>query len=142
MTMDCGYTALADMSDGGVGSFLCLFTPGEAERQVVLYGEEGTVVASYTGGTVQRGDDDAPWPLPIAPEDEVPPDVRLGQHVWNRLVADFVAAIRRGDVAHASVPRLPRFADGLRVQELVAAVERSHAEERWVPIAEFGRQGG
>jgi hypothetical protein len=52
-----------------------------------------------------------------------------------------VAAIHRGDVAHASVPRLPRFSDGLRVPEPVAAVERSQAEVRWVPIAEIGGPG-
>jgi hypothetical protein len=76
MTMDFGYAALADMAEGGVASFLCLCTPGEAERQVVLHGEEGTVVAAYADGTVQRGGDDAPRSPPIAPEDEASPDVR------------------------------------------------------------------
>jgi hypothetical protein len=47
-----------------------------------------------------------------------------------------VAAIRAGDVAHASVPTLPSFADGLRLQEVFAAVERSHAQDRWVALEE------
>jgi predicted dehydrogenase len=74
--------------------------------------------------------------VPILPEDAAEPGVRLIQHTWNRLIADFVAAIRAGDVAHAGVPALPSFTDGLRLQEVFAAVERSEAQGRWVALEE------
>ena len=60
------------------------------------------------------------------------------QHTWNRLVADFVAAVRAGDVRHATVPHLPTIEDGLRAQEVIAAAERADAERRWVDVAELG----
>jgi hypothetical protein len=56
------------------------------------------------------------------------------QHVWNRLIADFVAAIRHGDLAHASVPHLPTLVDGLRAQEVIAAAQRSEQERCWVQV--------
>ena len=69
--------------------------------------------------------------------DGAPPEVPLLRHTWNRLIADFVAAIRAGDVRHATVPHLPTIADGLRAQEVVAAAERADAERRWVDLAEL-----
>jgi len=42
--------------------------------------------------------------------------------------------IRRGDVAHASVPHLPTLADGLRAQEVIDATMRSEKERCWVEV--------
>ena len=56
------------------------------------------------------------------------------QHVWNRLVTDFVTAIRRGDGACATVPHLPTLAERLRAQEVIDAAMRSEAERRWVHV--------
>jgi predicted dehydrogenase len=58
----------------------------------------------------------------------------MQQHTWNRLVADFVAAIRRAD--RSSVPHLPAPEDGLRAQEVVAAARHSEMERRWVELDE------
>jgi predicted dehydrogenase len=134
---------LADMAGaggGGVLTSLCLLTAGEASRRVVLSGRAGTLLCvTETGAEAvgrQRGDEAAPAPVPILPEDAAEPGVRLIQHTWNRLIADFVAAIRAGDVAHAGVPTLPSFTDGLRLQEVFAAVERSHAQDRWAALEE------
>lgn len=60
--------------------------------------------------------------------------VNRNQHVWNRLIADFCTAIRRGDVAHSSVPNLPTLVDGLRAQEMIAAALLAEKERRWVDI--------
>ena len=59
------------------------------------------------------------------------------QHTWNRLIADFVKAVRRGDVAHTSVPHLPTLDDGLRNQEIIAAARLSENERRWVSLDEL-----
>ena len=120
----------------GLGAFRSIVTRGEAEWRTVLGGTDGTLVVTNTAASRQRGDDDAPVPLAIPAEDEAPPGVSLIQHTWNRLIADFVAAIRRGDAAHAGASHLATFADGLRLQELFAAVERSDAERRWVALEE------
>ena len=72
----------------------------------------------------------------MAAEDAPEPGVRLLQHTWNRLIADLVGAIRAGDVAHATVPRLPSFADGVQLHEVFAAAERADAEGRWVGLDE------
>ena len=61
--------------------------------------------------------------------------------MWNRLIADFCAAVRRDDVAHASVPHLATLLDGLRAQEVIEAARRSEGERRWVNIREeFGTE--
>ena len=70
--------------------------------------------------------------LDIPAADQIPEGTSLMQHVWNRLIADFCTAVRRGDVAHASVPHLPTLLDGLRAQEVIAAARRSEEERRWV----------
>ena len=44
---------------------------------------------------------------------------------------DFLAAIETGE------PRLPTFADGLAVHEIMAATRASHAARAWVSIADF-----
>ena len=80
--------------------------------------------------------------LEIPKSDQVPESVTLIQHAWNRLIADFITAVRRGDVAHASVPHLPTFVDGLRAQEVITAARRSEDERRWVDLRkEFGMEG-
>ncbi|GEM_PF-4199577 len=106
---DAGYALLADMS-----------------------GDDGTLVMTQETVALQRGDTSET--LPIPEEDAAPPDIPLLQHTWNRLIADFITVIRRGDVAHATAPHLPSFADGLRNQEVFAAVERADAERRWVEV--------
>jgi hypothetical protein len=59
--------------------------------------------------------------LAIPASDQAPAGTDLMQHIWNRLIADFVKAIRRGDAAHRSAPHLPSLTDGLRGEEIIAA---------------------
>ena len=135
--VDESYLLLTELSNGGLGDFRMLVTPGQAEARIILVGQEGTLTETRLGVTRQCRDDDEPVSLEIPEADRVPEGVQLLQHTWNRLVADFCAAVRQGDVAHESVPHLPTFADGLRVQQLIAAAERAESERRWVNLAEL-----
>lgn len=134
---DGSYLLISELSNGSLGSFILRSTPGQGEWRTVLFGEEGTLVVTHETVVRQRQDDDEPVSLEIPEPDQVPNGVDLIQHTWNRLIADFVTAIRHGDVAHKLVPHLPTFADGLRVQEVFAAAERAEAERRWVNLAEL-----
>ena len=78
--------------------------------------------------------DAEPQARPCPPADQIPEGTSLMQHVWNRLIADYITAVRQGDVAHASVPHLPTLLDGLRAQEVIAAARRSEEERRWVDL--------
>ena len=80
----------------------------------------------------QNADDLAPIRLEVTSADRQPSDVpSSGQHTWNRLIADFVTAIRGNDLSHKSVPHLAHIADGLASHEAIVACERSHAERSW-----------
>jgi predicted dehydrogenase len=149
LEMDRRVALLADMDSpaaaGRVAVFFAAFTPGEPERRAVLCGRDGTLVCTTSTPTetvtLQRADDDAAAVVPVAAEDAPEPGGRLLQHTWNRLIADLVGAIRAGDVAHATVSRLPRFVDGVRLHEVFAAAERADAESRWVDLAEVRSDG-
>ena len=81
----------------------------------------------------QNADDIAPMHLEITSADCQPSDVpSSGQHTWNRLIADFVSAVRADDLSHESVPHLAHVADGLASHEAIVACERSHSECGWV----------
>jgi predicted dehydrogenase len=61
----------------------------------------------------------------------------MQQYTWNRLIADFVTAIRKGDVTHSIIPHLPSLEDGLRAQQVVAAAKQSERVRRWVVLDEI-----
>ena len=147
-------SALAEMSDEGQGAFRLSITPGQPERQISICGEKGTLVLSSDWVVFrpsgqerpavtlsselrvlrQRVDDADPVTLEIADQDQQSPGTPSGQHTWNRLIADFVRAVRSSDLEHASAEHLPHISDGLAVQEVIVACEQSHAEERWVEL--------
>ena len=151
---DTSAFVLTDMTDQGQAAFRLTLTPGEPERRITICGEEGTLILSSDwvtrrqGGdkdrTVtlsnevnvfrQRGDDADPVRLEIEAPDRQPPALLSGQHTWNRLIADFVTAVRCGDLRHESVPHLPHISDGLAAQEVINACELSNAERRWVDL--------
>ena len=94
------------------------------------------LTVTHWGVLRQRAGEAAAAPLEIPPPDADAPGVPALQHVWNRVVADFVTAARAGDVRHAAVPHLPTIEDGLRAQEVVAAAERADTERRSVDLAD------
>lgn len=135
MNGETGYMLLAELSDGALGIHRYTLTYGQSQWEIVFHGSDGSLIVTNAAAIRQRAGDNEPVSLDIAEEDLVPPRT-LGQHTWNRVVNDFVKAIRAQDVAHASTPFLPTMRDGLQAIETVAATEKSEAERRWVDLAE------
>jgi predicted dehydrogenase len=135
VAVPCGvYMLLAELEDGVLGQFRFTLTAGQFHWGLVLHGEEGTLDITHTSVVRQCAGESEPVSLNIPASDSVSEGVTLMQHVWNRLITDFVTAVRRGDVAHRSVPRLSTLVDGLRAQEVIVATQLSEAERRWVDI--------
>ena len=148
-------SVLAETSDGAVGNFRLLINPGQPERIIVLGGVEGTLTLRSQWVRVpqdrdsqrrmtlcnelqvirQRSRDQGPVVLEVDDSDRQPTGVLSGQHTWNRLIADFVTAVRHEDRGHCSVPHLPHISDGLDAQRLIGACELSNAEGRWIDLA-------
>ncbi len=141
--VNCGaYMLIAELTDEVLGQFRLTLTTGQPKWDLVLHGEEGTLEVTHQAVLRRCDGEDEAVSLEIPESDQVPEGVTLMQHVWNRLIADFITAVRRGDVAHATVPHLATLADGLRTQEVVTAARRSEDERRWVDIRkEFGMEG-
>ena len=154
MSSDTSALVMAEMSDQGLGVIQMAITAGSPERQITIGGEDGTLALSSDWVTLrqkeegnrtltlsnevqvlrQRANDVAPVKLEIERSDRQPPAIQSGQHTWNRLIADFVTAVRRGDITHQSVPHLAHISDGLAAQQVISACEASHTERRWVHL--------
>lgn len=136
--LECGaYMLLAELTGEVLAQFRCTLTTGQSEWSLLLHGEGGTLHVTHPAVVRRYAGDDEALSLEIPASDQAPEGVGLMQHGWNRLIADFVTAIRRGDVAHESVPYLPTLVDGLRAQEVIDAAMRSEAERCWIDV----RQG-
>ena len=73
-----------------------------------------------------------PIELEIAGADKAVPSTKLIQHTWNRLIEDFVRAVRNDDKDHQRYPSHPTLADGLRTEEVIDAARRSsNTEATW-----------
>ncbi len=103
--------------------------PGKDNENRMTLGNELHVVR-------QRTRDSDPVLLEVTDSDRQPAGVLSGQHTWNRLIADFVSAVRRGDRLHEGVPHLPHISDGLAAQRVIHACELSHAERRWIDLTQ------
>jgi predicted dehydrogenase len=137
-TGESSYAVLAHLT-GGSQARLVGGRQHREYKETVLSGESGTlIITEIDFGQTQTAVllSSPPVPpvalaLPGAPEGEF----------LAGLLADFIAAIRRGDVAHQSVPSLPSIADGLRAQEAVAAIEQASRERREVLLPDAARAG-
>jgi predicted dehydrogenase len=125
---------LAELTGGALAQFRCTLTTGQSVWSLLLHGEGGTLHVTHPAVVRRYAGDEEDVPLEVPASDQVPEGVGLMQHGWNRLIADFVTAVRRGDVAHESVPYLPTLVDGLRAQEVIDAAMRSEAERCWVGV--------
>jgi predicted dehydrogenase len=133
--VDDSYLLLAELTNGVLGDFHLEFMVGQRERRTVIVGSEGTLTLTDQRVLCQGRDDNEPVLLQLPEVGQAPEGAQPGHEALRQLLADFCTAIRRGDTAHESVPHLPTFADGLRVQEIIAAAERSESERRWVNLA-------
>jgi predicted dehydrogenase len=119
---------LAELSHGLIGQFSLTVGPGQDRWNMILIGDEGSLAIPDAGTSLvrQRADDDEPVEVPISAEDRAPAGVDLLQHTWNRLVADFVRAVRGRDIEHEACRHLATLTDGLRIEEIISAARRSN----------------
>jgi predicted dehydrogenase len=73
-----------------------------------------------------------PLQVPASYQNGHDPSVNWPQDYYTALVRHFVARVRAQDITEGSSD----FSDGLRAQELLEAIERSHFERRWVTLKE------
>jgi predicted dehydrogenase len=127
---------LAELSGGILAQFCFSITVGEDRFSWFIVGDEGSLRIPDSGTVVvrQRHDDDQPVELEIASVDKVVPSTELIQHTWNRLIEDFIGAVRNDDKHHESYPSLPTLTDGLRTEEVIDAARRSSNTRRWATV--------
>ena len=127
---------LAELTGGVLAQFCMSITAGEGIWRMIIVGDEGSLTIPEAGTTVvrQRQDDNEPGTLAIAEADQLPHSSELLQHTWNRLIKDFIGAVRDGDLAHSDHPNLPVLTDGLRTEEVIAAARQSSIDRRWVTV--------
>jgi len=128
---------LVELTNGALASVRVTATAGEWEWSVVVCGEKGTLRGDVEAVTRQTLRDGKPVPVKIPKGSQRTGGLELDVYAWYRLFQDFVQAIRRGDVAHATVPYLPSVEDGMRVVQAVMAARRSAQEMRWVELNEL-----
>jgi predicted dehydrogenase len=137
-TGDGGYAVLASLTGGGQAR-LVSSRQHRDYKEAVLSGESGTLI--FTEAVFGPTQTAALLSSPSAPPVALAlPGDQEGAFLAG-LLADFIAAIRRGGVAHRSVPSLPTIADGLRAQEAVAAIEQASRERREVLLPDARRAG-
>ena len=133
VTLDGGdCKILAVLTDNVLGDFHMTLTPGLPGYSMIFIGEKGTLKVAHETARRQCLDDAAEVALDVPVKDRLPEGVDINQHTWNRLISDFVFAIRNADIKHSSVPHLPKLEDGLRTQEVVAAARLSEDKGSWV----------
>jgi predicted dehydrogenase len=138
IVMDGGDCAvLAELTNDVLGDFRMTLTAGLPEWTISFNGEKGILIVTHEAAIRQSIGDAEAMQLNIPLQDQVPKGVDMQQHTWNRLIADYVTAIRKGDATHSSVPHLPCLEDGLRAQEIVAAARHSEKMRRWVALEEL-----
>ena len=128
---------LAELSGGILAQFCFAITVGEDRFSWLIVGDEGSLRIPDSGTVVvlQRHDDDEPVELEIARTDKAVPSTELIQHTWNRLIEDFIEAVRNDDKDHESYPSLPTLTDGLRTEEVIDAARVSTSTGRWATVS-------
>lgn len=128
---------LAVLTDNVLGDYHMTLAPGLPEWSIIFIGEKGVLKVTHDAAIRQCLDDAEEVALDVPEKDRLPDGVDMNQHTWNRLISDFVAAIRNADVKHSSVPHLAKLEDGLRAHEVVAAARLSEEKIRWVQLDEL-----
>ena len=73
-----------------------------------------------------------PLTIPASYQEGHDPALNWPQNYYHALVSHFIKRVREHDLTEGS----SGFLDGLRAQELLEAIERSHFERRWVTLKE------
>ena len=124
VTVEFATGALASLHLSGAARY------GSGDR-LEIYGSEGTLVLD-NDGTLRgaRGRDRAPRPIPVPATNDptLPADTSPMLAGFVRLARAFVDAIQAGQ------PRPPTFADGLRVQEVIGAAQKSSQDGQWATL--------
>lgn len=128
---------LAELSNGVIGQFSVTVGPGQDHWNMILIGDEGSLAIPDAGTSLvrQRADDEEPVEVPISAEDRAADGVDLMQHTWNRLIVNFVGAVRDQDIEHESVPHLATLTDGLRTEQIIAAARQSSDARQWLTVS-------
>ena len=129
---------VAELSGGVLAQFCLSITVGENQWSLLVVGDEGSLRIPDAGTVVirQRHDDDEPVELEIAAADKLGPLTDLLQHTWDRLIEDFIGAVRDDDRNHENYPSLPRLTDGLRTEQVIDAARRSNSTRQWESVAD------
>jgi predicted dehydrogenase len=129
---------LAELSGGILAQFCFSITVGEDRFSSLIVGDEGSLRIPDSGTVVvrQRHDDNEPTALEITSADKVATSTGLIQHTWNRLIEDFIGAVRNNDKHHKSYPSLPTLTDGLRTEEVIDAAAGQAAPDNGRPRAD------
>jgi len=147
---------LAELTGDVLGNYRITITAGMPDWSMTVNGEKGIIYTDHVTASMQSIDDEEAVSLDIPESDRVPEgadvhpntwmdgaDVHpntwmdIQPNTWNRLISDFVSAVRKGDKDHTSFPDLATLEDGTRAQEVVAAGRLSEKERRWVEIDEL-----
>jgi predicted dehydrogenase len=128
---------LSELTNDVSAFYRIILSAGLTEWSISLSGEKCTLLVTHEKAVRQCADDAEPVSLDIPEQEKLPKGLDMQQHTWNRLIEDFVCAVRRGDAAHSSCPHLPFLEDGLRAQEVVAAARQSEEAGRWVALDEL-----
>ena len=128
---------LAELTNSIIADIQLTLMVGFPKWDQTISGETGTLRVTHETTFQQALDEDEARILETPKLDKVPEGTDLLQHTWNRLIADFVTAIRIGDKAHNTVPNLPTLDDGVKVQQIISAVLLSDRESRWVNLDEL-----
>jgi predicted dehydrogenase len=127
---------LAELTNSIIADIQLRLMVGFPKWAQIISGETGTLKVTHENAFIQSLSEDEPRALETSDSDMVPEGTDFLQHTWNRLIADFISAIRRGDKEHDTVPNLPTLDDGLKVQKITRAVLLSDRESRWVNLDE------
>jgi len=129
------YSLVTELTEGIWADFRLTTTTGQPAWTLVLNGEEGTIDVAHENVGYRPAKEQSAQIITPPDDEKVPDGVRVMQHTWNQLIADFIKAIRQGNTQ--SVPHLPTLIDALRGQEIIEAAQLSATEKRWVAIEEM-----
>jgi predicted dehydrogenase len=128
---------LTELTNNIIADIQLTLTAGFPKWNLIINGETGTLNVTHETALLQNLNEDEARALDPIDADKIPEETDILQHIWNRLIADFVTAIHIGDKARKKVVNLPTLEDGLKVQQTISAARLSDKESRWVNLHEL-----